>query len=118
VFLIREAIQAAHIDAELHVLSDGEKAIGFFDEADGSEEAPCPALVILDINLPKRNGGEVLEHMRKSAKCGRTPVLIVSTSDSPAERGKMQRLGADAYFRKPSEYADFMKLGEMVQALL
>jgi chemotaxis family two-component system response regulator Rcp1 len=118
VFLIREAIETAAIDAELHVVTDGEKAIKFFDEADGSAGFPCPALVILDISLPKKNGDEVLQHLRRSLKCYELPVLVVSTSNSATDRDKMAKLGCNGYFRKPSEYVDFMKLGDVIKALL
>jgi len=118
VYLIRAAMKAGNIEAALHVVSDGEQAIRFVDEADSDQGRPCPALVILDINLPRRHGGEVLQHIRQSAKCSHALVIAVSTSDSARDREQMEQLGVDAYFRKPSSYDDFMKLGEMVRELL
>lgn len=118
VFLIRRAIKAAQLNLNLHVVRDGEQAIRFFDAADLDEAAPHPALVVLDINLPKKQGGDVLRHMRKSRRCGQALVLAVSTSDSAQDRKIMADLGAQAYFRKPSEYADFMKLGDLIKELL
>jgi chemotaxis family two-component system response regulator Rcp1 len=118
VFLIRRAIEAANVHADLRVVHDGEQAIRFFDEVDADAGMPCPALVILDINLPRKHGGEVLQHMRQSHKCCNAIVLVVSTSDSPRDREEMKKLGANDYFRKPSEYADFMKLGAVIQTLL
>lgn len=109
---------AAGIDAQLHVVKDGEQAIQFFDAADEDPTSPCPAVVLLDINLPKKQGGEVLEHMRKSSRCGAAFVIIVSTSTATRDREEMTRLGADAYFGKSSEYGEFMKLGGMVKELL
>ncbi len=117
-FLIRRALEVAKVYADLHVAHDGEQAIQFFDQVDGDVTAPCPALVILDINLPRKHGGEVLQHMRRTRRCGGALVIAVSTSDSALDREQMTRLGANAYFRKPSEYADFMKLGDMVKGLL
>ncbi len=118
VFLIRRAIEAANVYAGLHVVHDGEQAIRFFDEVDGDITAPCPDLVILDINLPRKHGGEVLQHMRETRRCRSALVIAVSTSDSAHDREQMMKLGANAYFRKPSDYADFMKLGDMVKSLL
>ena len=118
VFLIREAIRVARVNAELHVVSDGEKAIRFFNEVDADPALPCPDVVLLDINLPRRQGGEVLEEMRRSRRCSRALVMVVTSSDSDADRQRMASLGADEYFRKSSEYGDFMKLGEVVKALL
>jgi chemotaxis family two-component system response regulator Rcp1 len=116
--LIGRAIKAASLDAELHLVRDGEQAILFFDEADADSAVPCPALVILDINLPRKQGGDVLRHMRKSPKCSKALVIAVSTSDSAQDRETMTELGANGYFRKPSEYADFMKLGDMIKNVL
>jgi chemotaxis family two-component system response regulator Rcp1 len=118
VFLIRAAIAGANIHADLHVVKDGEQAVRFLDEADGDDAAPSPALVILDINLPRKHGGEVLQHMRKSRRSFAALVIAVSTSDSAKDREEMTKLGANSYFHKPSEYADFMKLGNIVKELL
>jgi two-component system, chemotaxis family, response regulator Rcp1 len=117
-FLIREAVEATKLPVALHVVKDGEQAVRYFDRADGDDSLPCPSLVILDINLPKKQGGEVLKHMRRSRRCGNAIVIAVSTSASARDREQMTELGAQAYFRKPSEYADFMKLGEIVKELL
>jgi DNA-binding response OmpR family regulator len=117
-FLIRESIEAVQLDVELDVVQDGEKAIKFFEQADRDPSAPCPVLVILDINLPKKQGRDVLLHMRQSQRCANAAVLVVTSSDSARDRDEMSRLGAKAYFRKPSEYDPFMKLGNLVKDLL
>jgi two-component system, chemotaxis family, response regulator Rcp1 len=118
VFLIQEALEAAKLPVALHVVTDGEQAVRFFDLADEDGNMPCPTLVILDINLPRKQGGEVLKHMRTSRRCGKAVVIAVSTSDSPRDREQMMNVGANGYFRKPSEYDDFMKLGGLVKRLL
>jgi chemotaxis family two-component system response regulator Rcp1 len=118
VFLLREAIELAKVSAEIHVVSDGERAFHFIDEADLDETAPCPGLVILDLNLPKKTGGEVLDYLRHSRKCRWARVLIVTSSDSEHDRSSMAKLGADAYFRKPSGYEAYMKVGEIVRSML
>jgi DNA-binding response OmpR family regulator len=118
VFLIREAIADAHVQADLQVIPDGDKAIRLFAELDSNEVAPCPVLVILDISLPKRHGSEVLQHMRGTRRCAGTLVVVVTSSDSELDRRRMAQLGANEYFQKPSEYREFMKLGEVVSRLL
>ncbi|HEY3840823.1 MAG TPA: response regulator [Bryobacteraceae bacterium] len=118
VFLIREALAAADVDAEVHVVHNGNDATRFFDAADHDETAPCPNLVLLDLNLPKKSGDQVLQHLRKSVRCRNAKVLIVTSSDLAVERRALTALGATAYFRKPSEYAQFLKLGPVVKALL
>jgi chemotaxis family two-component system response regulator Rcp1 len=118
VYLIREAIRSAKLDVAFEVCTDGEEATRIFDHLDEDASAPCPGLVILDINLPKKSGGEVLQHMRESRRCKNALVVVVSTSDSPQDRQRMKDLGANAYFRKPSEYDEFLKLGDVLKALL
>lgn len=118
VFLIQEAIDAAALPVTVHVVRDGNEAVQFFDKADADASMPCPALVLLDINLPKKHGGEVLKHLRQSCRCGKALMIVVSSSDSAQDREQMKMLGADAYFRKPSEYDAFMKLSDIVKALI
>jgi len=118
VFLIREAIQATKLNADLHVVQDGEQALRFFEQVDHDDSVPCPSLIIIDINLPKKQGDEVLRSMRGSRRCGKALVLVVTSSDSASDRAAMARLGIDGYFRKPSAYEDFMKLGEVVKNLI
>jgi CheY-like chemotaxis protein len=117
VFLIREAITAAGIEAEIHIVGDGEKAIGFLRGAERGV-SPQPDLVILDINLPRRPGREVVEYLRGNQCSARTRVLIVTSSDSERDREEMARLGVDEYFCKPSEYEGFLQLGRLARTLL
>ena len=118
VFLIREALRKSGIGANLHVATDGEQTIQFFDQADADPSAPCPDLVLLDINMPRYKGGHILRHLRSSPRCAQALVLIVTSSDSEMDRAEMESLGANGYFRKPSVFSEFMKLGEVVLALL
>jgi CheY-like chemotaxis protein len=118
VFLIREALECAAVTAEIHVVSDGMAALRFLEAADGSDIAPCPCLLILDINLPKKSGDEVLLFIRQGSTYRHMLVLIVSTSGSIDDRKKMKELGCNGYFTKPSKYVDFMKLGFVVKEML
>jgi CheY-like chemotaxis protein len=118
VYLIRAAIEHAGLLAEIQTLRDGEQAMRHFEQLETDEKAVCPAVVILDINLPRRQGGEVLQYMRQTRRCANTPVIVVSTSGSAQDRGRMIECGANDYFRKPSEYEEFMKLGSSVKELL
>lgn len=117
VFLIREAITHAGIPSDLEWLEDGEKAIDFIAQKDSNDET-TPDLILLDLNLPKRTGHEVLRYIRNSRRCARTPVLIVTSSDSEKDRNETVSGGATDYFRKPATYVGFLKLGEAVRTLL
>jgi len=118
VFLVREALRSGGLDFSLRVFDDGEKAVDFIDEIDAGETVPCPHVLLLDLNLPKRSGAQVLEHMRQSQRWRNVPVVILTSSDSPKDKEQTARLGATRYFRKPSRLAEFMRLGEIVRELL
>jgi CheY-like chemotaxis protein len=118
VFLIRQAIQKSQINAHLYVVNDGEKAVRFFEQVDADGTAPCPDLILLDINMPRYKGGDILRRLRASPRCANALVLVVTSSDSQDDRHEMDALGANGYFRKPSEFAEFMKLGPLVHELL
>jgi CheY-like chemotaxis protein len=115
--LVREAIRREKLNLDVHVVSDGAEAIDFINRAEADENAPCPHLLLIDLNLPKKDGFEVLTRLRASKRCQGTPVLIITSSDSPADRERAGQLGA-GYFRKPPSYQDFMKLGGVLSALM
>jgi CheY-like chemotaxis protein len=66
--------------------------------------------LLLDLNLPRRTGTEVLRRLRQSPRCGHIPVVILTSSDAPKDREYANRLAADSYFRKPSDLKEFMKI--------
>src|SRR5690349_9454766 len=96
VYLIQRAIEQTGLAVEFHVVRDGQQAVQFFDQAQEDDTHPCPDIVILDINLPKKQGGEVLKHMRSRTRCANARVVVVSTSEMEHERGILKELGADA----------------------
>jgi CheY-like chemotaxis protein len=118
VFLIREALKTARLNLDIHVSEDGEDATAFIDGIDEDPTVPPVSLVLLDLNLPKKRGREVLEHVRASGRSREALVIVVSTSNSPQDRLELLQLGANAYFAKPSDYASFMKLGDVTRQVL
>jgi CheY-like chemotaxis protein len=116
--LMRQAIKLDGMDCDFQVSEDGEKAIDFIDAIDRTESVPQPHIVLLDLNLPRKSGARVLERIRQSPKCGRMPVVIVTSSDSPSDKGQVARLGATRYFQKPLDLGEFMKLGPLVREVL
>ena len=115
--LIREVIRTEGLPIDIHVAPDGQVAIDFIEKSDADPDAPCPHFLLLDLNLPKRDGFEVLQRLRESDKCKRIPVMIITSSDSAGDRRQAAELGA-AYFRKPPSYQEFMKLGPVMRKLL
>ena len=115
--LVREALAEHHVDCDLLVISDGETAIRFVDRLD-EEETRCVDLVVLDLNLPRRTGREVLERVRASSACGNVPVMILSSSGAARDVKETIQLGARRYVRKPVALEDFMKIGGVIKELL
>jgi DNA-binding response OmpR family regulator len=115
--LVQEALEEHGVHGELIVLTDGESAIQFIRSLD-AQGVECPDLVILDLNLPKKPGREVLECMRQSVTCSLVPVVILSSSDAAVDRAETTRLGASRYIRKPSRLDEFMSLGAIFKAML
>ena len=115
--LVEEAFNEYHVAAEFVVIGDGEKAIRFIEEFD-ADTRPYPKLVILDLNLPKRNGKDVLRSIRHSNTWNHVPVVILTSSNTPADREETIRLGANEYIRKPSQLEEFLKIGEVLKNLI
>ena len=117
VLLVREIVREENLPLDVHVAADGQAAIAFIESAEADANAPAPDFVLLDLNLPKRDGFEVLRRLRLSAKFQDTPVLIMTSSDAPADVRMAASLGA-GYFHKPASYDEFMKLGDVMRERL
>jgi CheY-like chemotaxis protein len=118
VFLVRQALTEHRILHELHVVKDGEEALEFLDRMGDAGAPPCPDVLLLDLNLPKVDGPQVLEAFRNHPACAETPVVVVTSSDAPADRKRVSDLGATAYFRKPYDLSEFMRLGTVVKEVV
>jgi two-component system, chemotaxis family, response regulator Rcp1 len=115
--LVREAIRAERLPLEVHIVADGELAVDFLERAEKGPNTPSPHILLLDLNLPKIDGFEVLRRVRTMEKFKNIPVLFVTSSDSPEDRSKAAKLGA-SYFRKPVSYDEFVKIGGVLRHFL
>ena len=115
VYLVRRALDAYDLVYDLAVTSDGEAAIAYLQECE--TRARAIDVVLLDLNLPRRGGSEVLARIRSSSAFADVPTLLFTSSDSAQDRERCLQLGANAYIRKPSNLADFMRIGKMVKDL-
>jgi CheY-like chemotaxis protein len=118
IFLVRRALQMHQVDAELTVVQDGQSAMAEVEKADRDDSAACPDLILLDLNLPRATGSRILERIRQSKRFANTPIIVVTSSDSPVDRRAATQFGAAHYFQKPSDLAGFMLLGGIVKQLL
>lgn len=117
VYLIQEALSEHHVSHKLAVIKDGESALEYIDGIDAGS-TNCPRLVILDLNLPRKSGREVLERLRQSRLCVSVPVVILSSSGAEKDREETRALGATIYIKKPSDLAEFMLIGIKIKQLL
>jgi two-component system, chemotaxis family, response regulator Rcp1 len=116
VYLIREAITKHRDikDLNLVVATDGEQAIDYILRRGRFAGAGRPDLIILDLNLPKNDGVDVLRCVREQTDLRNVPVVILTSSDSPTDRTVTENLGADSFITKPSDLDAFMALGGML----
>ena len=94
----------------LHVstVSDGVEAISFLRRRGKYSEAPLPDLVVLDLDLPRKNGCEVLSSIKADPVLAKIPVVIFTTSEANSDIDRSYRLGASCYMRKPGNLAEFV----------
>ena len=115
IMLLQRAFKQAAIDNPVEIVRDGEEAIGFLSAPRLQPNDRMPALVILDVKMPRRTGMEVLEWMRAQPALSCLPVVIFSSSEHPADVERAYSLGANAYLVKPpstyecAEVARFIK---------
>ena len=99
--LTRTALRDARIANDVHIVADGEQAIAFLNQVGTFVDAPRPDLVLLDLNLPKKNGFQVLEEMKAAAHLKNIPVIVVSGSARPSDIARAYALQIAAYLVKP-----------------
>jgi two-component system, chemotaxis family, response regulator Rcp1 len=113
VYLIEEALREHQVPFEITVAEDGEAAIAMI--MTGKVK---PDLILLDLNMPRRSGGEVLTMLREQPHCSALPVIVLTSSDSPSDREEALRLGATSYIRKPTGLDEFLQIGGAIKQLL
>jgi CheY-like chemotaxis protein len=111
VYLIEEALREHQVTFHITVAEDGEAAMKLVMSGEVD-----PDIVLLDLNMPKRSGGEVLDRIRRDAKRD-IPVIILTSSDSPSDREEALRLGATCYIRKPTGLDEFLEIGATIKRL-
>lgn len=105
--LTQEAFRAANSDIRLHVAVDGVEALAFLTQEGQHSDAPRPDLILLDLNLPKKDGREVLKHIRGDDKLKSIPTVILTTSDSVIDINQSYKLQANSYLSKPVQLDKF-----------
>ena len=108
VLMTREAFEHYRIRNELHVVGDGEQAMRFLRRAGDYANAPRPGLILLDLNLPRRNGHEVLAEVKADPDLLSIPVVVLTTSQAEEDILRSYSLHANAYISKPVDFERFI----------
>jgi two-component system, chemotaxis family, response regulator Rcp1 len=114
--LTREAFKDAKVLVNLHVASDGVAAMAFLRREEGYAKVPRPDLILLDLNLPKKSGREVLQEIKESVTLASIPVVILTTSASEADILKSYQLHANCYITKPVDLAGFLDVVQNIDS--
>jgi CheY-like chemotaxis protein len=108
ILLISEALEEGKVINSINIARDGEKAIDYLEKRGGNKEAISPDLIILDVNLPRKNGHEVLEYVKESEHLKHIPVIMLTTSSSEKDIIKSYKNHANCYITKPVEADAFL----------
>jgi len=108
--LTQEAFREANLSIHLHVATDGVEAMAFLEHAGAHADAPRPDLILLDLNLPRMDGREVLSRIKADASLKTIPTVILTTSDAEVDIVKSYQLQANCYLSKPVQLDAFEAL--------
>ena len=110
-----EALEDAQIANRLHVVNDGEAALSFLHREGEYAQAPHPAIILLDLNLPKKGGREVLAHIKQDPHLRRIPVVILTTSTDDEDVRRAYDLHANCYITKPVGFRQFFRMVHAIE---
>lgn len=115
VHLIQAALETGSIPKKCRVLKDGEAALKYLKRLPPYQDAPRPDLILLDLNLPRIDGREVLSVVKEHPGLHRIPVIILSSSGSDRDIRRSYELRANCYLQKPSDLDEFLELVQQVE---
>ncbi len=118
VYLLRMALTNAKLHFELNVIEDGALALDYVDRQGKNPSSRIPDLAVLDLNLPKIEGLEVLQAIRSNLRFAEVPVVITTSSSSARERARSMQLGVEQFLTKPPDLESFLKIGTILKDIL
>jgi CheY-like chemotaxis protein len=113
--LVEEALKDGKLRNNLTVVGDGAMALAYLRKDDPYEEAPHPDLILLDLNLPKMDGRELLSHVKQSHDLRHIPVVVLTTSKSEVDILNTYELHANCYVTKPVDLDQFIKVVKTIE---
>ncbi len=114
--LTRETIEASKIVVNLHVVEDGLQALAYLRKQANYADAVTPDLIFLDLNIPGKDGRQVLEELKHDETLRTIPVVVLTTSDSDEDIMRSYSLGANCYVTKPTGLDQFIKVVESIES--
>lgn len=108
--LAKEALESSKFLNELYIVDDGVKAMDFLYKKKGYEKAPRPDIILLDLNLPRKDGRQVLAEIKSDETLKTIPVVILTTSKSDEDVLKTYKLHANCYITKPIDLTQFFEV--------
>jgi CheY-like chemotaxis protein len=108
VLMTREAFEHHKVRNQLHVVSDGVEALAFLRREGEHADAPRPGLVLLDLNLPRKDGRDVLEEVKNDPALRTIPIVVLTTSQAEEDILRSYNLHANAYVAKPVDFERFI----------
>ncbi|NUT41128.1 MAG: response regulator [Thermoactinospora sp.] len=110
VLLTREAFELNKVQNRLHVVNDGEEAMSFLRQDEPYTGVPRPDLILLDLNLPRKDGHEVLSEIKADVSLRTIPVVVLTTSEAEEDILRSYQLHANAYVTKPVDFSQFIRV--------
>jgi len=107
VVIAREALAAGRLMTDLHVVTDGVEALAYLRRSNGYAEAARPDLILLDLNLPRKSGHEVLAEVKQDPELRRIPVVVLTTSQAQEDVSRSYELHASVHVSKPADFDQF-----------
>lgn len=115
ILLTTEALEEGKIAKSLKIMRDGATMLIYLEETALKSPSELPDLILLDINLPKKNGHEVLMEVKSNSLLKHIPIIILTTSSSESDILKCYQEHANCYLIKPMEVSDFLKVVEKIE---
>ena len=113
--LVQEALKDGKLRNSINVVGDGEKALAFLKKEGDYQDGPHPDLILLDLNLPKVDGREMLAQIKQCPELKRIPVIVLTTSKSEEDILKSYELQANCYITKPVELDQFIAIVQSIE---
>ena len=115
VMLTKKALEQGKLANNLHVVTDGVEALEYLRQDGEYADEPRPDLVLLDLNMPRKDGQDVLEELQDDPELGRIPVVVLTSSESEEDIARSYELNANAYLTKPVDFDGFIEIVDRME---